>query len=138
MFGERLKLLRTEKRITQQQLADLLKVGRPTIAGYETKGTQPDFDKLSWFSSFFNVSTDYLLGISDNRTRDRSSIAEKNSIMNEQENDYQINNSEDIQKLLGYYSRLNDENKDYIKGQMIQLFKEQTKSNSAKKIEGTG
>jgi transcriptional regulator with XRE-family HTH domain len=67
MFGSRLKLLRKEKGLTQQQLADLLKVGRPTVAGYETKGKEPDFEKIMWMSAFFGVTTDYLLGISNNR-----------------------------------------------------------------------
>lgn len=61
-FGERLKELRIEKGLTQQQLADILKVGRPTIAGYETKGKQPDFDKIAMMCKYFNVSSDDLLG----------------------------------------------------------------------------
>ena len=67
MFGARLKKLRKEKGLTQQQLANLLKVGRPTIAGYETKGKEPDFEKIMWMSAFFGVTTDYLLGISNIR-----------------------------------------------------------------------
>lgn len=61
-FGERLKLLREEKNYTQQDLADLLKVGRPTIAGYETKGKQPDYEKLVLLAEIFNVTIDYLVG----------------------------------------------------------------------------
>ncbi|MDD7793662.1 helix-turn-helix domain-containing protein [Clostridium sp. 'White wine YQ'] len=64
-FSERLKILRNSKGITQQDLADILKVERPTIAGYETKGKQPDYDKLLILSDYFNVSIDYLLGKSD-------------------------------------------------------------------------
>ncbi|WP_142413098.1 helix-turn-helix domain-containing protein [Hathewaya massiliensis] len=64
-FGDKLKQLRDEKNITQQELADILKVGRPTIAGYETKGKQPDYDKLIILSNYFNVSIDYLLGKTD-------------------------------------------------------------------------
>lgn len=63
-FSEKLKALRAEKKITQQQLAEYLGVGRPTIAGYETKGKQPDFDKVMEIAEYFNVSTDYLLGMS--------------------------------------------------------------------------
>lgn len=67
-FGDQLKYLRINKGITQQELADAMKVGRPTIAGYETKGKQPDYEKLAWLSNFFNVSIDYLLGHTDSDT----------------------------------------------------------------------
>jgi transcriptional regulator with XRE-family HTH domain len=67
IFGIRLKKLRKENGLTQKQLADLLKVGRPTIAGYETKGKQPDFEKIKWLCNYFNVSSDYLLGLSDKK-----------------------------------------------------------------------
>ncbi|MBB6218222.1 transcriptional regulator with XRE-family HTH domain [Anaerosolibacter carboniphilus] len=66
-FGERLKLLRDEKDLTQQDLADYLGVGRPTIAGYETKGKQPDHEKLIKLANYFNVSVDFLLGQADIR-----------------------------------------------------------------------
>ncbi len=67
-FGSRIKQLRIKKNITQQDLADLLGVGRPTVAGYETKNKQPDYDKLVKIASFFNVTVDYLLGLTDNFT----------------------------------------------------------------------
>lgn len=63
-FGERLKALRSEKKVTQQQLAEFLGVGRPTIAGYETKGKQPDFNIVIEIAGYFNVSIDFLLGVS--------------------------------------------------------------------------
>lgn len=61
-FGQRLKDLRIEKNVTQQEVGDFLGVGRATIAGYETKDKHPDFDKLKLLSQFFNVTTDYLIG----------------------------------------------------------------------------
>jgi len=67
-FGERLKKLREEKGVTQQQLADYLSVGRPTIAGYETKNKEPDYEKLTKIAKYFNCSVDWLLGITDHRT----------------------------------------------------------------------
>ncbi len=66
-FADRLKELREEKGVTQQELANYLGVGRPTVAGYETKNKQPDFEKLINIAKYFNVPTDYLLGISDSR-----------------------------------------------------------------------
>ncbi len=65
-FGERLKALRKERNVTQQELADYIGVGRSAIAGYETKGKSPDFDKLRLIAQFFNVTSDYLLDIKIN------------------------------------------------------------------------
>jgi transcriptional regulator with XRE-family HTH domain len=67
MFSERLKSLREEKGFTQQDIADILGVGRATIAEYETKGKQPDYEKLIKLAGFFGTSVDYLLGISNIR-----------------------------------------------------------------------
>jgi transcriptional regulator with XRE-family HTH domain len=66
-FGERLKKLRDERNLTQEDIADILSITRPTVAGYETKGKQPDYDKLKKLSEYFGVSIDYLLGITDIR-----------------------------------------------------------------------
>lgn len=62
-FGEKLKELRAKNNITQQELADYIGVGRPSIAGYETKNKHPDYDRLRLIAQFFNVSTDYLLDV---------------------------------------------------------------------------
>lgn len=61
-FGQRLRQLRDLNKVTQEELAKYLGVGRPTIAGYETKGKQPSFEILDKIADFFNVSVDYLLG----------------------------------------------------------------------------
>ena len=60
-FATQLKILRAKHDVTQQELADYLNVMRPTIAGYETKGKEPDYRTLLLLSSYFHVSTDYLL-----------------------------------------------------------------------------
>lgn len=60
-FGETLKNLREIKAITQKDLGKILGVSRATIAGYETKNHQPDYEKLETLSRFFDVSIDFLL-----------------------------------------------------------------------------
>lgn len=60
-FATQLKILRARHNVTQQELADYLNVTRPTIAGYETKGKEPDYSTLLLLSSYFHVSIDYLL-----------------------------------------------------------------------------
>lgn len=47
--------------MTQQELAEVLQVSRSTVAGYETKNKQPDYEKLLKLSHLFEVSIEYLL-----------------------------------------------------------------------------
>lgn len=67
VFSQRLHDLRVERGITQKELADRLSLGRSTVAGYESKGKQPDNARLCLLADFFDVSVDYLLGHTDNR-----------------------------------------------------------------------
>ncbi len=60
-FSVTLKELREQYHVTQSELAEYLEVTRSTIAGYETKGKQPDFERLLQIADFFHVSADYLL-----------------------------------------------------------------------------
>jgi len=67
-FSHRLRKLRKENNLTQKDLAEQINVDRATIAGYETKGKEPAYDKLEKLANYFNVSIDYLLGRSDIKT----------------------------------------------------------------------
>lgn len=60
-FPEVLKQLRKAKGLTQNDLARVLKVSRSTIAAYEARNNQPDFDKLVQIADYFNITIDYLL-----------------------------------------------------------------------------
>lgn len=60
-FPQILKMLRNDRHITQEELAQQLHVSRPTIAGYESRNKQPDYDKLVQIANFFDVSIDYLI-----------------------------------------------------------------------------
>lgn len=57
-----LKALRDMNNLTQQQMADILGIQRPTYSRYENGERQPDFGLLCEISQKFNVSVDYLLG----------------------------------------------------------------------------
>lgn len=109
MFGTRLKQLREEKQLTQQQLADLLNVGRPTIAGYETKGKEPDFEKIIWLAKYFDVSIDYLLGNTGNRHE-----ANKNSPLANEQGDQTIQRALKDTGLLSADGTLSAEGEDVI------------------------
>lgn len=64
-FNERLKQLRLKKKLTQQELADILGLKPTAVSNYESNRNEPSFEKLIILSQYFNVSLDYLLGISE-------------------------------------------------------------------------
>lgn len=64
-FSSRIKLLRTERGITQEQLASMLKVSRSTIGMYESGKREPDFETSEAIADIFNVDMDFLTGRSD-------------------------------------------------------------------------
>ncbi|CAB1242374.1 Transcriptional regulator [Clostridiaceae bacterium BL-3] len=67
MFGEKLKKLRTDKNMTQQELAKILKISSSTIGMYEQNRRSPDIETLKKIAQHFNVSVDYLLDNTDTR-----------------------------------------------------------------------
>ena len=62
MIGRRIKELRTENGLTQQELAKILNVSSMSISVYENEQRKPDSEFIIACSRFFDVSTDYLLG----------------------------------------------------------------------------
>ncbi|MFU2204962.1 helix-turn-helix domain-containing protein [Streptococcus pluranimalium] len=67
MFRERLKKLRLEAGLTQKEIAEKFGIKQPTYAQWESGRTKPKSETLEKFASFFNVSTDYLLGNTDQK-----------------------------------------------------------------------
>lgn len=64
-FATRLKELRTEAKLTQQDLADTIKVSKSTISMYENGKRLPEYGTLEAIADYFNVDMDYLTGKSD-------------------------------------------------------------------------
>ncbi|MDD7676928.1 MAG: helix-turn-helix transcriptional regulator [Anaerovibrio sp.] len=59
--GKRLRTLRLDKGLSQDEVAKIIGVGRTTYSKYESGDNKP-VRKLKELSELFNVSTDYLLG----------------------------------------------------------------------------
>jgi len=79
-FGNRLKLLRTEKKMTQKELAAIFGATNSAVNSYETRNRFVSESLLKQYAEYFGVSTDYLLGVSDIRnpvTKGTKSFAEK-------------------------------------------------------------
>ena len=66
MFEDRLRKLRIEKGLTQQEMADILDMPRVTYSNYEANRREPTAVQLKHIAVFFNVSCDYLLGFESN------------------------------------------------------------------------
>lgn len=64
-FGKILKDLRTERHLSQNQLADLLNISQSAIAKWELGKTEPTASAIVSVALFFDVSCDFLLGLKD-------------------------------------------------------------------------
>lgn len=64
-FSTRLKELRIEKGLTQKNLAEAIGTTDDSIFSWEKGRSQPSFEMLKVLCIFFDVSTDYLLGLED-------------------------------------------------------------------------
>lgn len=65
VFCERLKVLRTEKGLSQPELANLLGVSNGIISFWENGVNEPTISNLIKLAEVLEVSTDYLLGLED-------------------------------------------------------------------------
>ncbi len=65
MIGKRLRDLREDADLTQEQLSKILNINKHSISSYErNKSEPPDIIKIK-IVKYFNISSDYLLGIVD-------------------------------------------------------------------------
>ncbi len=67
MLGNRIKILREELGLKQEELANKMSVSPSSIGMYETNKREPNNELILKLAQFFGVSTDYLLGKSDIR-----------------------------------------------------------------------
>lgn len=66
LFCQRLKALRLEKGVTLKEISSCIGVGLMTYAHYEYGDREPSFETLIKLCNYFDVSADYLLGLTDN------------------------------------------------------------------------
>jgi len=66
-FCERLLALRTDLGLTQQQCANGVGIAKARYQHYETGRREPDIEMLIALARFFGVSSDYLIGMSDQK-----------------------------------------------------------------------
>lgn len=83
MISDRLRSLRKESSMSKRELVSYLPLNYSTYANYESGFREPNSEVLQMLARHYNVSLDYLLGVSDNRKK-----AEEIAILNEDENDH--------------------------------------------------
>jgi transcriptional regulator with XRE-family HTH domain len=64
-YTERIRALHEDQDKTQTEIAQLLKVGQKTYSDYELGKTRIPVDSLIILAKFYNVSMDYICGVSD-------------------------------------------------------------------------
>lgn len=64
-MGEKIRQLRKEHNMTQSQLADILAISQDTVSLWELGKTTPDVEYIVKLCKIFDVSADYLLGLSE-------------------------------------------------------------------------
>lgn len=61
-FATRLKELRTEKGVSQQEVATVVRMSKMAVSHWESGHSEPSISQLILLSEFFGVTVDYLVG----------------------------------------------------------------------------
>lgn len=113
-FSERLRELRNSRKLSQQNLADELKISKSSVNMYERGEREPGIETLENIADFFNVDMDFLIGKTDVANRAINGFAEKSNIsaVIPNGNIYQIPVFDSVSAGFGAYA--SDEIIDYI------------------------
>ena len=111
----RLKQIREEKGLSQNELAKKINMTQQRISSYEKGIREPDIETLKILADFFNVSIDYLLGKTDKRNNDKKEELEIHWALN------------------GGYNALNDTNREIARSVIESLLAKQEQENKKDK-----
>lgn len=113
-IGDRLRELRENLGFMQITVSKKIGISNKVLSNYENNISTPDLQTLILICNFYNISANYLLGLEIKENQKETPTT-----------------TEDETKVLNYYNRLNDENKDASKGYMINLYREQQNAETA-------
>lgn len=136
LFGDRLRMLREEKGLTQKELGEIVKVSERVIGYYEANNRFPkDENTLKRMADYFNVSVDFLIGRTDIRNHadnTSSKVNQEMKVMDEDKltliNDYDKLTPEQqklVRALINSYKPVNKN----INGEEVTFFVDPTKEN---------
>lgn len=64
-YYQRLKNLRVDNDLTQEQMGEIIGVSQRTISHYESGKREPGITEIARYARYFNVSTDYIICLTD-------------------------------------------------------------------------
>ena len=64
-YSERIRVLREDADLSQTELAQIFNVGQKTVSNWETGRNEPPYEILKKYAERFQVTTDYILGLTD-------------------------------------------------------------------------
>jgi len=123
-FKDRLKILRTEKRLTATQLAFQIDKGESAVRMWEIGRSKPDADTLVKLSNFFDCSIDYLLGLAGHKTpAEQTKMHEVINNLSHRDNGKLVYSHEFQSLLVGLLEKMHTlDNKSYVLTKLIDIF----------------
>lgn len=112
---KRIRNLREDHDFKQSDIANQLGLSQSQYQLYESGKRRIPVDIVIQLSQIYNVSVDYLLGLTNSKTAPSPPL------------------NATSQRILSYFGRLNTENKDYILGEMVKLYRQQEEDVDKKK-----
>lgn len=119
-IGDRLRNIREDKDLKQTEVAKAIHITNKVLSSYERNISLPTIDTLVDLCNYYHVSADYIL-----QTDYLTSPPDSKTNARPQNAVPQLNAEQ--KRVLYYYNRLNEENRDAIKGLMVTYYKEQVK-----------
>ena len=77
MLNERIRQLRLARNLSQVELASALNVSKQCVSNWENDNIQPSVEMVVKLARYFEVTTDFLLGISDEETISIGGLSEQ-------------------------------------------------------------
>lgn len=110
MKGNRIKILREEKGMKQEELAKVLSISTSAIGMYERDVREPNDIITLQLADFFNVSTDYLLGKSNIRNPEELKNIQFANAGGLDTTDLDEEDLEELQRQIDYIKKMKNKN----------------------------
>lgn len=115
-FGDRLRDARERLDLKQTDVAKATHISNKILSGYERNISQPSLENLKTLCDFYNISADEILEVHPKKIND---AGEEAVFLTPQQ-----------KRLLSYFDKLNQENKDAVIGLSIVYVRDQTRKNT--------